>query len=247
MFTSFGPSLRVWIIWRSAYEVLHISHSRFFQMYEFTNSVSFMCFFPSSHSLRQVSWMYFIDPVQLQGLMRQFSGSSSERHIRQIYWSFENPLLEVYFINFWLLDQSSYSFNFCNSSCSLDRYSKPAIASPRPKRRESNYWDSLTSMVSLANTPLCIISLSKLIESRLLYDCFRSLSLMSDGSTTIFLTLKRTLPNLMTSPSCTRIVFDLFWFAWVSNLTIRHTLSAWFLKESSSRDLEWKTQYCPRL
>ena len=101
----------------SLYYDLQISHSKFFQIYEFTTGVSFICFFPSSHSLKQFKWIYFIEPIQLQGLIKGWSGSSSERQIRHIYCSLFN--FSVFYLSnndYFNFISSSYYFWFASSN-----------------------------------------------------------------------------------------------------------------------------------
>jgi hypothetical protein len=74
--------------------------------------------------------MYFIDPVQLQGLKRGLLGSSSDRHILQIYESLED-ICDYCLKSLEFLSLISYSFSFeTESSKSKTRLSNPAIVSP---------------------------------------------------------------------------------------------------------------------
>jgi len=119
------PSLRAVV---SLKEVLQISHSKFFQIYEFTTGVSFMCFFPSSHSLKHSKWMYFIDPVQLQGLISGLLDSSSDRQILHMWTSDFSVFYLRNLADFVIM---SYSFKWLSSN-SIGLLSKPK-ASPLAK------------------------------------------------------------------------------------------------------------------
>lgn len=89
-----------------------------------------MCFFPSNHSLRQFTWINFIDPVQLQGDISWFDGSSSDRHILHIYWSLPD-LTDCYLWSmlFFILNSCSLYLIYWSSK-SNGLLSNPASVSP---------------------------------------------------------------------------------------------------------------------
>ena len=117
--------------------------------------------------------MYFIDPVQLHGLISKFSPSSSERQMRHIY---ERSLIDdrdVFFLlSFWLfLVRLSISL-WVVSYSSKGLLSNPAIVSPLSILRVS-----ITSTISFSRvvtTPSMVLLLAPYNES-LMASCFISL------------------------------------------------------------------------
>lgn len=156
-----------------------------------------MCFLFSSHSMMQVTWMNFIDPVQEQGEISSYPSSSSDRHILQIGFSLACYSYAIFY-NFSLILSS-----FPDSSKSIGLLSKPANSLLRftdnwPRVSISDSWFWWLSMVVTIDRK-CLLGASSIVAER-----FATGSESFDPSlvsyTTSFLIWNLTRPNLTVSP-----------------------------------------------